>query len=90
MQIIHFINDRQKGLPQGQNYSIDLDLDLSELPQTVIRPLKILMNELTVTASLTKGHAESLLERFRQQLDGYDMKVTMTDHCRVSRCTRLV
>lgn len=87
MQIIHFIKDRQKGQPRGQNYSIDLDLDLSELPQTVIRPLKTLLNELTVT-SLTKGHAVSLLERFRQLLDDYDMKVTMTDHCRVSRYTR--
>lgn len=84
MHHIFVSKDRSKKLSKGQNYAIDLDLDLQNLPSVITRQLAALNYELTENPCLTQIHAESLLRRFSDLLG--DVRVLMSDHTgRVSR-----
>lgn len=85
MHHIFVSKDRPKKLPKGQNYAIDLDLDLQNVPSVITRQLAALTCELTENPCLTRSHAESLWRRFSDLL-GDDVRVLMSDHTgRVSR-----
>ncbi|MEQ3376435.1 hypothetical protein [Citrobacter freundii] len=84
MNYIYVSKERQKGLPKGRNFAIDLNIDPQDVPPAVTRQLATLTSELTENPFLTQSHAESLWRRFSDLLG--NVRVLMSDHTgRVSR-----